>query len=318
MATLTEVPPTEGTSGNPYQDLRGRERCIYLATPKTSKAVWLTSLGPKLVWGNQETILPISKAAMQTEASPRLGELAVPKKNFRSLRDGIKRIHVFSCGRNSVIWDVSPLAMRAESSQRVAELARFKIPPAAYREDRMNHVLSCGRESPIWQVSEAAKRARDKHQLEALARPKTPHRDYQTPREVETIVSETAKKAIASPRLESLARPKSRPDGPFRDPKWPVSDLARNATATPRQLELAKPKGLVDGYQPERSVLWEVTRASRRTVATSRTVDLARPIMRATMDHVQFNPDAFIVSEAAKKGRCPPRIEELAQPITRS
>ncbi|XP_022080605.1 testicular haploid expressed gene protein-like isoform X2 [Acanthaster planci] len=273
MATMAEVQLIEDTSGNPYQDLRGRERCVYLATPKTSKAVWLTSLG---------------------------------------------RIHVYSCGRNSVIWDVSPLAMQAEATPRVMELSRFKMPPPAYREDRINHALSCGRESPIWQVSAAAKRARDKHSLEALARPKTPHRDYQPPREVETVVSDNAKKAVASPRLESLARPKSRPDGPFRDAKWPVSDLARNATATPRQLELAKPKGLVDGYQPERTVQWEVTRAARRTVATARTVDLSRPIMRATMDHVQFNPDAFIVSEAAKKGRCPPRIEELAQPITRS
>ncbi|XP_038045488.1 testicular haploid expressed gene protein-like isoform X2 [Patiria miniata] len=318
MATMTEVQPTEGTSGNPYQDLRGRERCVYLATPKSSKAIWLTSLGPKLVWGNQETILPISKAAMQTEASPRIGQLAEPKKNFRSLGDGIKRIHVYSCGRNSVIWDVSPIAMKAESSQRVTELSRFKVPPPAYIEDRINHALSCGRESPIWRVSDAAKRARDKHSLEALARAKTPHRDYQPPREIETVVSDNAKKAIASSRIDSLARPKSRPEGPFRDSKWPVSDLARNAAATPRQLELAKPKGLVDGYQPERGVQWDVSRASRRTVATTRTVDLSRPIMRATMDHVQFNPDAFIVSEAAKRGRCPPRIEELAQPTTRS
>jgi len=315
---LAEVRPSEGTSENPYQDLKGRERCIYLATPKSSKAVWLTSLGPKLVWGNQETILPISKAAMQTEASPRVSQLAVPKKNFRSTSDGIKRIGVYSCGRNSVIWEVSPLAMKADATQRIMDLSRFKIPPAAYREDRLNHVLSCGRESPIWQVSEAAKRARDKHRLEALARAKTPHRDYQPPREVESVVSDNAKKAIASPRLETLAKAKNRPDGPFRDSQWPVSDLARNATATPRQLELAKPKGLVEGYQQERSVLWEVSRASRRTVATARTVDLAQPIMRATMDHVQFNPDAFVVSEAAKKGRCPARIEELAQPLVRS
>ena len=35
------------------------------------------------------------------------------------------------------------------------------------------------------------------------------------------------------------------------------------------------------------------------------------------MDHVQFNPDAFNVSDAAKKAKASARIEELAQPIIR-
>lgn len=45
--------------------------------------------------------------------------------------------------------------------------------------------------------------------------------------------------------------------------------------------------------------------------------ELARPIVRDTMDHVQFNPEAFNVSEAAKKAKASARTEELAQPITR-
>lgn len=45
--------------------------------------------------------------------------------------------------------------------------------------------------------------------------------------------------------------------------------------------------------------------------------ELARPIIRDTMDHVQFNPDAFTVSEMAKKAVASARIEELAQPIRR-
>ena len=35
------------------------------------------------------------------------------------------------------------------------------------------------------------------------------------------------------------------------------------------------------------------------------------------MDHLQFNPEAFLVSPRAMKARCTPRIEELAQPIKR-
>lgn len=49
----------------------------------------------------------------------------------------------------------------------------------------------------------------------------------------------------------------------------------------------------------------------------NRMEELAKPIVRDTMDHVQFDPSAFSVSEAAKKAKASARIEELAQPITR-
>ena len=53
------------------------------------------------------------------------------------------------------------------------------------------------------------------------------------------------------------------------------------------------------------------------TLLLCRMDELSRPIIRDTMDNVQFNPDAFRVSEAAKKARASQRIEELAQPIQR-
>ncbi|PIK48825.1 putative testicular haploid expressed protein-like isoform X2 [Apostichopus japonicus] len=300
-----------------YSNLRGRERCIYLAEPKTNKTIWLTSVGPKLVWGNQETMWPISPAALEAESSKRVEELSVPKKNFRHTLDGNERIHVFSCGRNSVIWDVSPLAMKTEPSDRIVSLAQTKSLPPLYQEDRAKHSFSCGRESPVWTVSDAAQKAKEKDRLEQLARPKTPHRDYELPRQVESLVSDNAKKGRASARVEQLARPKSRPHGPFREPKWPVSPTAKQATASTRQIELSKPKGVADGFLPARSTLWEVRKSALRAHATSRTHELSKPIERATMDHVQFNPDAFIVSEA-EKARCPPRIEELSQPLNRN
>ena len=45
--------------------------------------------------------------------------------------------------------------------------------------------------------------------------------------------------------------------------------------------------------------------------------ELSKPIIRDTMDSVQFNPDVFNVSEAAKKAKASARIEELAEPIKR-
>ena len=45
--------------------------------------------------------------------------------------------------------------------------------------------------------------------------------------------------------------------------------------------------------------------------------ELSTPIIRETMDLVQFDPDAFFVSETAKKARASARVQELAQPIVR-
>ncbi len=45
--------------------------------------------------------------------------------------------------------------------------------------------------------------------------------------------------------------------------------------------------------------------------------ELAKPIIKVTMDHVQFDPDAFNVSKAATKAKASARIEELAEPIKR-
>lgn len=45
--------------------------------------------------------------------------------------------------------------------------------------------------------------------------------------------------------------------------------------------------------------------------------ELSKPIIRDTMDSVQFNPGVFTVSEAAKKAKASQRIEELAEPTRR-
>ncbi|XP_077992882.1 sperm microtubule associated protein 2-like [Glandiceps talaboti] len=295
--------------------LRGMERIYELAQPKESKCIWLTSFGPNMVWGNQEPMWPIAQGALGAAATPRLDSLSEPKKNFIG---GLNRSEfVYSCGRESVILQVSPLAKQGTATSRVEYLSNHKMPPMEFRGDRPEHTFSCGRESPIWNVSDPARKAAERERIESLARPKTPHREFLPAREIETLVTKAAMSSSATPRLEHLSRPKSRPEGPFRGPMWPVSKSARVATATPRQIELAKAKSVSDGYLPARTIEWPVTKAARKSVATPRTEELSRPIIRATMDHVQFNPDAFIVSEAAKKARCSMRIEELSQPLQR-
>ena len=82
-------------------------------------------------------------------------------------------------------------------------------------------------------------------------------------------------------------------------------------------MELARPKGTVDGYQLPRDEKWGVTRAAKKASASGRLDELSKPLVRASMDHVQFNPDAFLVKETALKGAIPKRVHDLATPINR-
>ena len=106
-----------------------------------------------------------------------------------------------------------------------------------------------------------------------------------------------------------------------------VTTSARKATASPRTLELSRYKPTYEGYQNnydygngyERMprLIRVISRNARNAVASSRTKELAVPIVRQSMDLVQFDPMAFIIKPTALNAYCPPRISELAQPIVR-
>lgn len=130
-------------------------------------------------------------------------------------------------------------------------------------------------------------------------------------------MSTTARRAVSSTRVEQLARPKTREDGLVREPAWLVSSASRRAVASARVQELAKPKQTVEGYLPCKEVEWAINRGTLRVTASERTQTLAKPIIRESMDHLQFNPDAFSVSESARKANPSQRIVELAQPLLR-
>nr|XP_009861409.1 testicular haploid expressed gene protein-like isoform X1 [Ciona intestinalis] len=301
-----------------------RQRILSLSKAKESKQVWLTSFGPKLYWGDQDMMWPISPQTLNARPTQRLMQLAASKRNFQF---GTKQVNrpefVYSCGRNSQIWEVNKSAMKATASDRSATLAQPKQAPPQYQEHRHNHQYSCGRVSPIWKVDQAALRCPSRPRTAQLAKPKQPHLLYVPNSEVETLIKPTALTGSCPERVSDLARPKSRGDGPFIDSRspedtiWKVQGAARAATASPRLLELSKCKGFADGYQSNRSVQWAVSRAAKKALAAERTSQLAAPIIRASMDHVQFNPDAFLVSPLAMKARCTPRLEELSHPIQR-
>lgn len=151
-----------------------------------------------------------------------------------------------------------------------------------------------------------------------LAGSKRPDPRYQPERSCIWPVSTAAQRTSPSPRVEMLARPKTRQDRLHREPMWRVSSAAMRTVATSRVQELAKPKQTVEGYEHCKEIAQPLPRSVLRATATERIKTLSKPNIRETMDHVQFNPDAFKVSEAALKGRIPDRIADLAQPLTRN
>lgn len=301
-----------------YDQIRtkGRERYKYLARPKEPKVEWWTCVGPSMKWGNQEPIWPINRAAISANPSPRVSELASPKKNFQSGARVSRPIWQYSCGRSSVLWNVDEKALKATASARVDELARHKTFPQ-HTANKNEYMFSCGRSSPIWEVSPNTLKSGASPRVEALAVHKSYPTDIQPERQLPWEVSEAAKKNKPTERIEALSSPKMRPEGPFRDPKWPVSEVALNSVASQRCMELARAKSLADGFQLAKDIQWPVSKAALQASPSERLSALAHPMQRTDMKILQYNPDAFKVKPQALKGQISARINELAQPINR-
>ncbi|XP_075276234.1 sperm microtubule associated protein 2-like isoform X2 [Opisthocomus hoazin] len=268
----------------------------------------------RLVWGNQETIWPLSRRAAAARLSPRIVALAKPKQDFGNHQ--CRSLFLYSCGRESTIWERPLLEDFGFPSDRLLKLSEPKKYQAAYLQQRPL-------QSPEWPVSPAALSYRASPRILELARPTGLHPEFLLPREVPTRVANIAALARAPSRLQRLAEPRVRkvtccyehsfPEAVIR----PVSKLALEAVASPRTLELARAKRLHPDFVPLRDAKWPVTRAAKHTVATPRLVELAQPCKRCLMDSALFNPDAFTVKETALKATCSARIQDLARPVKR-
>ncbi|XP_068797106.1 sperm microtubule associated protein 2-like [Struthio camelus] len=268
---------------------------------------------PRLMWGNQQTIWTLSRGAMTARPSPRTVALAKPKRNFDG-KPQRRPLFLYSCGRESEIWERPPLVDFGLPSDRLLKLSEPKKHQAAYLQQRP-------RQSPEWPVSPGALSCEASPRVLQLAQPKALHPAFLPAREVETQVTSAAALARPSSRLQHLAEPRLKKETCYYDlgsPEcaiWPVSKAAQQAIASPRTLELAKAKRLLPDYKPLRDAEWPVTKAATLAVATPRLVELAQPRKRPPMDLAQFNPEAFTVKEAAKKATCSARLQELAQPV---
>ncbi|XP_059953034.1 sperm microtubule associated protein 2-like [Mesoplodon densirostris] len=82
----------------------------------------------KLFWGNQDPIRPVSQNALKAQLTKRLENLAQPKEvSHGYVPNRIQ--YYYSCGRESVIWEIPSPALFCQPSKRIQKLAqpnRFK------------------------------------------------------------------------------------------------------------------------------------------------------------------------------------------------
>lgn len=263
-------------------------------------------------------IYPIPKAALKACASDRLKELAKPKKNFQVVFN--RPIFVYSIGRPSVIWPVAEMALKAQISDRLRQLAKPKRSAEENADPKHYMRYNMGRPSVIWQVSDGAKHYVVSDKIAALAKPKGFHSTFQPdkePTELGTVASD-AIQHVATENTEVLSRPKEKVEGPFfemgypEELLWPISQGALAYEPTETIIKLAEPKFAHPEFLPDRELPWLISEAAKKVEPSPRDIELAKPQRRATMDHVQFNPDAFLVKPNALKAACSPRVDELS------
>ncbi|XP_039201155.1 testicular haploid expressed gene protein-like isoform X2 [Crotalus tigris] len=284
------VEPRSATSYGFYSN----ERLQELAKPKPTKDVW--NFHRKLIWGNQEPIWPLSSRTLLRQPSPRILTLARPRETVDKQK---RSLFVFSCGQMSEIWKRSSTVYSAMPTKRLLKLAEPRPISATYLKLRNAE--------------------EGKKEMQRKGRKKETKPNVQPEREI----SKAARRAEASPRLQQLAQPVVRQKMQLYENtcmEFPIRQIpltALQAVPSPRLLELARPKTIPSDSAMDRSPEWPVSVAAKQAVASPRLTELAQPPNRAPTNLVQFNPDAFIVKESAKKAFCTERVKNLAQPITR-
>ncbi|KAM7243209.1 hypothetical protein CapIbe_005703 [Capra ibex] len=266
----------------------------------------------KLFWGNQDPIRPVSRSAMKAQMTQRLESLAQPKEvSHRYVPNRVQ--YYYSCGRESVIWEIPSPALFCHPSKRIQKLAQPNRFKRGYLTDRpfsdylIRDSLQFSDPSPrILQLSVA----------------KATNPNYVPPKSIETKILSSTLTAIAAPRIVDLAHPRIKIEGlcfkreRSEKPIRPISHAALLAHPSPRIVALAKAKPLHKDYLPPRDALWPVSYAAIHSKISPRIQELANPNTRTPMHIVYYDPEVFKVKPAALKTQCSPRIQELAEPIT--
>ncbi|XP_017373981.1 testicular haploid expressed gene protein-like [Cebus imitator] len=286
-----------------------RKRIQNLSKPKKQ---WGTP-DRKLFWGNQDPIRPVSQGALKIQLTKRLEKLAQPKEVSHHYVPNRPQYY-YSCGRESVIWQMNPPALFRQPSKRLQRLAQ---PSGFKRQCLLNRPFSDYLTRDSLQISDPSPR------ILQLSIAKGTDPKYHPSKNMQTNISLSTLSATPSPRIVDLAHPRIKLEGLCYErqrtelPIRPVTPAAMLAKPSPRTIALAKSKSVHQDYLPDRDAHWPVSYAATHSKASPRIQELANPNKRAPVHIVYYDPDVFKVKPAALKAHCPQRIRELAQPLSR-
>ncbi|XP_066497572.1 sperm microtubule associated protein 2-like isoform X2 [Hoplias malabaricus] len=239
-------------------EFRTSDRILQLAQHKESKTVWATTPG-KLTWGNQETIWPLSFAAVAAVPTLRIQALAQHKKDFSALHQQVLRKREKEEEEKERGANKTTRPSSREQYQQAVRLSTPRVRSRNPQEVSRLHSDICEYSCPVWHISPVVQNAVISPRILQLSRPKTTHPDFRGNRQtVETHVSYAAKTARVTPRLEQLCLPRLRENSLFfqhGQPESPISTVSRGAkkaTASARVRELSTPKTLTKDYLPSR------------------------------------------------------------------
>ncbi|TRY93987.1 hypothetical protein DNTS_021135 [Danionella cerebrum] len=199
-----------------------------------------------VTWGNQDSIRPLSRAALQALPSPRIKTLAQHKRDF------CLQIQL----RKEEEEQRMKMLCSSSHSKQYESIIRLATPKTRGRSAQ--EVISSP-QPQLWSELDCAavRRTSVSPRILQLAKHKNTHPDFISNREnVQTFVSFAAQTAKMSPRLEQLSLPRLRENAhyykstPPESPIRPVSRGTRNAITSARIQSLSTPKPLSKDYTP--------------------------------------------------------------------
>jgi len=259
---------------------------------------WNRPHGMQVAWRNQQPLKPVK--IFDKAPNKRLLELAKPRK-----RHDQPILYQYTCGQPDGISKPCLETKQRCMSARLDHLSKPII----------RHCWNNQRDDDEIKISKTISIAR----LTELSKPRT---SYARPTVHVRPTTAPARFSRSScmpcpEHIENLAKPKR------KQVKFD-SALRRESTVAPGALkykissriaELAKPSEQINNECCADDTEFFKVRQSALTGNFAQNVDdLAKPLVRQSMDAAQFNPNAFQISDAAKKAQPSRRITELAKP----
>jgi len=252
-----------------------------------------------VAWRNQQPLKPVKVCA--NEPSQRLLELAKPRK-----RHDQPIIYQYTCGQPDGISKPSKEMKQRCMSARLERLSKPII----------RHCWNNQKDDDEIKIAKTISISR----LTELSKPRTSYARPTVHARPTTAPARFSRSNCAAPcpeHIENLAKPK-RKQVKFNSvvrQEGTVAPGALKYKISSRVAELAKPSEQNNNECCADDTEFFKVRQSALTGNFAQNVDdLAKPLVRQSMNEAQFNPQAFQISDAAKKARPSRRITELAKP----